>query len=148
MANGSDRLPRRVDRGGCFRGGLLPPLLRLRHRPLGSASFYRLTTLGRGELAASVGGVFFLFAGVATLAWVAIAGLRGSEGWTRPALAAVVIAWSLTWIGVLLGAPMVTTRRLLGYWVMLLGVGVVVIGTILAWVSARADVTDVAGSTS
>jgi hypothetical protein len=49
----------------------------------------------------SVGGLLILFGGVTTLAWIAIAGIRGSR-WTRPALAGVTVAWSLTWIGTLL----------------------------------------------
>jgi hypothetical protein len=129
-----------------FVAGLFLPYYDYDIAPVGSAPFYRLTTLGRGELATSVGGVLFLFAGVATLVGVGIAGVRGSGGWTRSALAAVAIAWSLTWIGVLLGAPMVTTRRLMGYWILWLGVVVVLLGTVLVWVFARADVAKVDGS--
>jgi hypothetical protein len=42
--------------------------------------------------------------------------------------------------GILLGASLLAIPRADGYWVLLLSLGVVVIGTILVWVSARADV--------
>jgi hypothetical protein len=96
MARGIDGLPRCLGRRGCFRGGLVLPYYDYDIAPVGSASFYRLTTLGRGELATSVGSVLFLFAGVATLVGVGIAGVRRSD-WTRSALAAVAIAWSRPW---------------------------------------------------
>lgn len=105
-----------------------------------SVSLYRAMMFNPGGAEASAGAFLLLFAGVATLAWIAIAGVRGSGGWTRPTLAAVTIVWSLTWIGILLGASGFGAR-LVGYWVLLLSVGVVVIGTIMVWVSARADVT-------
>jgi hypothetical protein len=105
-----------------------------------SLSFFRIVVIppyDRGDLAAGVGGFLYLFGGVATLGWVAIAGLRGSR-WTRPTLAAVTVAWSLTWIGSLLGPQLtVDVPKLVGWWVLLLGVVVVVIGTIVIWVSDR-----------
>ena len=107
---------------------------------LDSASLYQLMMFNPGGAEASAGAFLFLFAGVATLAWVALAGVRGSEGWTRSALVAVTIAWSLTWFGVLLGAARFGTPLLVGFWVLLLSVGVVVIGTIMTWVSPRAEV--------
>jgi hypothetical protein len=110
--------------------------------PMRSASLYRLMMFGPGGPAADVGAFLNLFAGVATLAWIAIAGVRGSAGWTRPALAAVTIAWSLTWIGTLLGASGFGTPRLIGFWVLLLSVGVVMIGTIVVWVSAQGNVAE------
>ena len=85
-----------------------------------------------------MGGFLYLFGGVATLAWIAIAGIRGSR-WTRTALAAVTVAWSLTWIGSLLGISRLAfdVPRRVGWWVLLLGVAVVVIGTIVTWISDR-----------
>jgi hypothetical protein len=123
---------------GCFL-----PYYEYAQSPLGSVSLYRLMMFPPSGAEADVGAFLFLFAGIATLAWVAIAGVRGSESWTRSALAAVTIAWSLTWIGTLLGAFQFATRRLLGYWVLFLGVGVVVIGAIMVWVSGRADVVEI-----
>jgi hypothetical protein len=112
------------------------------YRPIAgrAMSLYRLTMLSPGDPATNWGGGLFLFAGVATLAWIAIAGIRGSGGWTRSALAAVTIVWSLTWLGVLLGASLFVVSRAVGYWVLLLSLGVVVIGAISVWVSARAEV--------
>lgn len=106
----------------------------------GSLSLYRLTMFERGELVTSVSGGLYLFGGIATLAWIALAGVRTSEGWTRPALAAVTVAWSLTWMGLLLGASRFGTPLLVGYWVLFLSVIVIVIGTIMVLVAARRDV--------
>ena len=89
-----------------------------------------------------MGGVLVLFAGVATLAWIAIAGIRGSGTWTHQALAALVIAWSLTWIGSLLGHSQLGAPLVVGYLVLILSVVVVVIGTILVWISPRGDIPE------
>lgn len=83
-----------------------------------------------------------LFAGAATLTWIALAGVRGSGSWTHEALAAVVIAWSLTWIGTLIGHSRFGIPRLVGYWVLVLSVGLVLLGTILVWISPRADIPE------
>ena len=96
--------------------------------------------VSRGELLISVGGVLFLFAGVTTVAWVAIAGVRGSGDWTRPALAAVASPGRSRGSGHSSAHPCLGSPTA-GYWVLLLGVGVVVVGTILVWVSDRADAT-------
>jgi hypothetical protein len=110
-------------------------------RPAEASSdpMYRLMMFSPGGPVASVGGVLSLFAGVATLAWVAIAGVRGTRDWTRPALAAVTIAWSLTWVGTLFSVSGSLPPLRMGYWVLLVSVGVIAIGTIMVWVSARAD---------
>jgi hypothetical protein len=41
-----------------------------------SISYYRLATMSRGGTLEYVGGILFLFGGTATVAWVALAGLR------------------------------------------------------------------------
>jgi hypothetical protein len=58
---------------GCFL-----PYYDYRPSGIGSVSLYRLYMFGLGDPGISVGGVLVLFAGVATLVWVATAGLRGS----------------------------------------------------------------------
>ena len=104
-------------------------------------SFYRVVTMGLGTLQ-YVGGLLFLFGGAATVAWVALAGLRHGEHEPRRTpsiLVAVTMAWSSAWIGVLVsqsrGVAGVVYR--VGYWSMLVSVGVVIVGTIVVWVSAR-----------
>ena len=102
-------------------------------------SYFRFVVVEGAEVATSVGGCMLLFGGPAALAWIAIAGINGSR-WTRPALAAATVVWSLTWIGVLLGVSRFGDRivdRGVGWWVLLLGVGVVVIGTIVIWIGGR-----------
>ena len=102
-----------------------------------SLSLYRLYNTDDIGATQSVGGLLILFGGVTTLAWIAIAGIRGSR-WTRPALAGVTVAWSLTWIGTLLAQSSIPNlSRGAGWWVILLGVAVVVIGTAVIWISDR-----------
>jgi hypothetical protein len=108
-------------------------------RPLNyNTSYFRLVIVEGAGAAANVGGFLLLFAGPAALAWIAIAGIRGDR-WTRPALAAATVVWSLTWIGVLLGVSRlaVDEPQRVGWWVLLFGVGVVVIGTINIWIRDR-----------
>jgi hypothetical protein len=120
---------------GCFL-----PYMSSRGSGAGSVSLSRLYTLSLGGRGTSLGGVLVLFAGTATVGWIAIMGLRGSEDWTRRALAAVVVAWSLTWFGALLNHSQFGAPRVAGYWVILLSVLVVLIGTILVWMPARGEV--------
>jgi hypothetical protein len=106
-----------------------------------SLSFYRLIMPGTPRVTAGsgvVGGFLYLFGGTATLAWIAVAGVRGSR-WTRPAaLATATVVWSLTWIGSLLAInSLPVVDRGVGWWVLLLGVVVVVIGTIATWIGDR-----------
>jgi hypothetical protein len=109
-------------------------------RPLNyNTSYFRMVVVEGGDAAGNVGGFLLLFGGPVVLAWIAIAGLRGSRS-TGPALAAATVVWSLTWIGVLLGVSRLgnyTLGRDVGWWVLLLGVVVVVIGTIVTWISDR-----------
>lgn len=98
-----------------------------------SLSFYRLVIPERLGAARSLGGFLLLFGGAATLALIAIAGIRGSR-WTHPALAAATVVWSLTWIGTLVAQSSIpNVGRGVGWWVLLLGVGVIVIGSIVTW---------------
>jgi hypothetical protein len=104
-------------------------------------SFYRVVTTGL-ETPQYVGGLLFLFGGAATVAWVALAGLRHGHHERRRTpsiLVAVTVAWSSAWIGVLVsqsgGVAGVVYR--VGYWSMLVSVGVIVVGTLLVWVSGR-----------
>jgi hypothetical protein len=100
-----------------------------------SASLYRLLVLRPGTTVEHVGGFLFLFAGVATLALLSIAGLRGSGGSTRVALTAVGVSWSLSWIGTLLGGYQFLSPHKVGYWSTLVSVGVIAAGATIVWVS-------------
>lgn len=105
-----------------------------------SLSLYRLIVPQGLGAAGTVGGFLFLFGGVATIALIAMAGIRG-YGWTRLVLAGATVVWSLTWIGMLLAQRSIPNAgRGVGWWVLLLGVAVVVIGTIVTWISeSRAE---------
>ena len=103
-------------------------------------SYYRVVTfIPGGGTTHYVGELLFLFGGAATLAWVALAGLRHGQHEHRRTpsiLVAVTVAWSLSWIGVLVSGWRFYDYEV-GFWSMVVGVGVVIVGTIVVWVSAR-----------
>jgi len=104
-----------------------------------SISYYRLATASRGGTFEYVGGLLLLFGGTATVAWVALAGLRHGQHERRQTpsiLLAVTVAWSLSWIGVLLSLSGLFEHEV-GYWSMLVSVGVVIVGSVVAWGSGR-----------
>ena len=108
--------------------------------PLGQQSFsyYQLVTMGDGTIN-YVGGLLFLFGGAGTIAWVAFAGLRHGlheRRRTPSILVAVTVVWSSAWIGALVSVSGDLGYEA-GYWSMLVSTGVVVVGTIVVWVSAR-----------
>jgi len=88
-----------------------------------------------------LGSLLFLFGGVATVAFLAIAGLtRRGPRTAATTLAATAVAWSLTWTGIILREATFGLGITLewGFWVQALSVGVVVIGTIVVVATARA----------
>lgn len=109
-----------------------------------STSYYEVITLGgRTRLQYVGGGLLFLFGGAATVAWVAFTGLRHGQHEHRrmpSVLMAVTVAWSSVWIGLLgrvVSAGFLGAGYEVGYWSMLASVCVVIVGTIVVWVSAR-----------
>ena len=78
-----------------------------------------------------------------TVAWVALAGLRHGQHERRrkPSIrVAVTVAWASVWIGLLvnvISAGFLGVGYEVGYWSMLGSVCVVMVGTIVVWVSAR-----------
>jgi hypothetical protein len=105
--------------------------------PLDDASLLRMFTTYRGSALAGVGGVLTLFGGVATVVSITLVGLRGHRPWVPPALLSVTIAWSLTWIGTLLGGTRLMAPARVGYWALLVSIGVVLAGAIAVWLSSR-----------
>ena len=104
-----------------------------------SVSYYQLVTGSWGGTLEDVGGLLLLFGGTTTVAWVALAGLRHGQHERRrtpSTLLAVTIAWSLSWIGLLLSLSGPFEHEV-GYWSMLVSVGVVIVGSVVAWVSGR-----------
>jgi hypothetical protein len=53
------------------------------------------------------------------------------------ALTAVTTAWSLTWIGTFIHQASIVGPKEPGYWGLLVSIAVVVVGTVLVWVSSR-----------
>ena len=102
-----------------------------------SVSLFRLLTLGDSALAA-VGGVLLPFAGAATIALISFAALMRPHAWALPALAAASIVWSLTSIGLLLGAYGFYPSLNVGYWLIVVSIALVVLGTTLVGLSVRA----------
>ena len=60
----------------------------------------------------------------------------GTRRRTPSTLLAVTIAWSLSWIGLLLSLSGPFEHEV-GYWSMLVSVGVVIVGSVVAWVFGR-----------
>ena len=105
-----------------------------------TTSLYRLYVTGfpGGGFGSQAGGFASLFAGVTIVASIAILLLRKrSQRWALPALVAVVAAWSLYWFGTLLRLAAVLSPRYLGYWAVLLTVGLVIVGTLVSVVASR-----------
>jgi hypothetical protein len=120
--------------GSCFLPYYDPGTL-----PMGSPtwSLFRTMTFSRHSALGQAGGYLTLFAGVATVAWIAGAGLLGHRRWAPPALLAAAIVWSLTWIGSLLSLPGFLGPVRFGYWFLLLSIGVVLVGAVGVWLSGR-----------
>jgi hypothetical protein len=102
----------------------------LTQRPLGADSY--------------LGAPLYLFGGVAPVAVVAVIALvRGQRGPVLPSvLVGAVIAWSLTWIGVLVntGTFSVNVSFEIGFWLQAVSIGVAVIGTIFVGFGERREV--------
>jgi hypothetical protein len=104
----------------------------------GSVSLYRLISSGLGNDGFErMGGVLYLFGGAATVGLISLAGIGRPREWTRYALMAGTAAWTLTWIGVLINQAGFGPHEV-GYWSLFASMGVVIAGTIVVWVSARA----------
>ena len=103
----------------------------------GTISLSRLISIGAGRPFEQVGGLLNLFAGVATVGVIALMGIGRRRAWTPHALVAGTAAWTLTWIGVFISQAGFPEHEV-GYWVLLASMGVVIIGTVVVWVSARA----------
>jgi hypothetical protein len=82
---------------------------------------------------ARLGGVLFLFAAAAIIVALAIAAVRRPQPWTRPALLFTAGAWAITWVGSLTSDAVPGGHRA-GYWVIVVGVIAVLVGTVLLWV--------------
>jgi hypothetical protein len=104
-------------------------------------SLWQQGSPGSDSVAADLSYLLFLIGGVATITFLAIAGLTRGRPRTAPTtLVATVVAWSLTWIGLMIHTATIGLGFTLewGYWVQALSVGVMVVGSILAVASARA----------
>jgi hypothetical protein len=97
-------------------------------------SLYEQLMLGPNDSSSDLGAVLYLFGGVAPVAVVATVGLVRGEGRTGlpSLLVGAVVAWSLTWIGVLLRlGTFAGASWEVGFWLQAVSIGVAVIGTIL-----------------
>ena len=102
--------------------------------------------LTHGPVGSYLGAPLYLFGGVAPVAVVAVIALvRRQRGSVLPSvLVGAVIAWSLTWIGVLVntGTSSVNVSLEIGFWLQAVSIGVAVIGTILVGFGKRTEVKD------
>jgi hypothetical protein len=96
---------------------------------------------GSDSVGWDVGSILFLFGGVATVAFLAIAGvMRRGFRTAATMLTATVVAWSLTWTGIMMREATFGLGITLewGFWLQAVSVGVVVIGTIAVVATGRA----------
>lgn|SRR5512132_296124 len=106
----------------------------------GTVSLYQQGSFG-DSVGWYLGSLLFLFGGVATVALLAIAGVtRRGPHTAATMLAATVVAWSLTWTGLMIRDITFGLGVTLewGFWVHAVSVGVVAIGTIVVVATARA----------
>jgi hypothetical protein len=108
--------------------------LRLEQLPAPAPS--KLTLYNQIVDGAKVGGVIFLFGGVATLAAISIAGALTPRSWTRIALPATTVTWTLTMAGLLLLVAHDAESVCAGFWVLVASLSMVVAGAVLVLVFA------------
>lgn len=99
-----------------------------------TVSLYRLNVTGVASagLRLKVGGFVSLFAGIAVIASITIAHVTGRfVRWSLPALVGAAAVWSPWWIGTLLRFSGIQFALGVGYWLVLVGVGLVAAGTIV-----------------
>lgn len=102
----------------------------------GAVSLYRLIVRTSAMTGEQLGGVLYLFAGAATVGVISLIGLGRPRTRTPHVLVAGAAAWTLTWLGVLLGQSGFAPHEV-GYWAAYASLGVAVVGTIVVWVSSR-----------
>jgi hypothetical protein len=106
---------------------------------------YEQQTSGPFE-GASLGRLLYLFAGVAIATSIAVVDVARNKPQSRVTsmLIGAVAAWSLPWIGIMLGTAQTTLGPSLdvGYWVQAVSIGVVIVGTIVVMASARAKANE------
>ena len=102
-----------------------------------SPSLYEVQTF-RQSGSGTFGGMLLLFAGPTALTVAAAFGIGRARAWTATATTAMSIVWVLTWTGILLsGTSLVPPEKEIGYWLLLVAVGVVAVGAIVVAVSYR-----------
>jgi hypothetical protein len=112
-------------------GSFLPYVtLRLGFAP----SLFQMQTM-RHEGVGWVGAVLILFTGVLALAITSSVGIRRPLLWTAIALVAVAPLWALETIGFALGASGLWPMKAVGYWVVLVAVGVVATEAVMVGIS-------------
>jgi hypothetical protein len=101
-----------------------------------SPSLYDVQT-ARQTGPGAFGGILILFSGPAALAVAAFFGIRRPRGWTAIASVAITAVWGLTWIGILLSGGSLFPPKEVGYWLLVIGVGVVTIGAVVVVLTSR-----------
>jgi predicted RND superfamily exporter protein len=79
---------------------------------------------------------------MARITGITLVCLFSYRSWVPAALLAVSIAWSLAWIGTFLGGTEIFAPHAIGYWAMIVSVGVVLAGAIAVWRSARTGLSE------
>jgi hypothetical protein len=104
---------------------------------LPSLSIWKIQTIPPSA-AETVGAVMVLFTGPAALGWIAIFGIARPRAWTIAALISASVVWALMSIGTLIAFyARFQTQADVGFWLMLVCTGAVLIGATVAFMSTR-----------
>ena len=98
----------------------------------GTSSLWQAIVEARRTALGRAGGFLYLFGGIAIVASLAVSEIQRPTGRMRPVLAAAVGVWAAAWVGSLTtdGFP---GGHKLGFWVIVIGVGIVLVGTLKVW---------------
>lgn len=111
-----------------------------------AVTLFEQLQFGSDDWTLDLGTILFLFGAAAVVAALAITGLlaHGYRMWRPAMLAVVVLAWSLTWFGVLLRQLALLESTLpsdlsleVGFWMQAASILVAIIGTMAVLVTAR-----------
>jgi len=125
----------------CFR-----PLYRITEAQTVRTTLFRQVSFG--SFGTKLGGIVYLFGGIAAIGVFALVGVRVRQRWNVVVLAGAVVAWSLVSIGVLItlgaAASGFSLRSVLGvgYWGLWVSVTCVVAGTVILVFSLRPPRTE------
>jgi hypothetical protein len=64
-------------------------------------------------------------------------GILRPQGWTAVALIASTLVWALIWLGILMSGGSLFPPKEVGYWLLLVSVGIVAAGAVVVGLTSR-----------